>query len=355
MVSRPPNVAPGDLSGSSGRCPYCELPLRFPPLTHGSYDRKCPHCGRDLIVDISGEDCRIYRSSVDRFLDYLERSRLVDPAAVAALRTKHPWHTDRQLSAHLIRAGLLTTWQCEKLSKGRFKGFYMGSYRLQQLLGGSLYEVTHVTKKTSAWLHVSPGCSTGAEELAKFSGRASRVNHPGLVTNLFEEQSGSIRYRMFRSLSGVSLEKAIKTDGAMTESKAGDLMLDLCELVEILHRHDVAGVQLDPHYLYRGTEGELRLLVLPAERFSNDSGIAVQHFYPDDASFGPASDVYGLGCLLACVLTGTPASSTKTSRRLAFPAARFASPLMKLAQSMMSASAGDRPRLFDVVAALRAT
>jgi len=305
-------------------------------------------------VDISADECRVYRNSFDRFLDYLERSRLVDPATVVALRTKHHGSTDHQLSAHLIRTGVLTTWQYEKLSKGRFRGFYIGSYQLQQLLGANLYEVTHVTNKTSAWLHVAPSCSTRAEELPKFSDRASRVSHPCLVTSSFEEQSGSLQYRMFRPLPGVSLEKVIKTDGAMTELKAGALMLELCDLVETLHRHDVAGVQLVPHYLNRGTDGVLRLLVIPAERFSNDNGMA-HPLYPEDASFGPASDVYGLGCLLDCVLTGTPgASEQATSPRLAFQAGRFASPRMQLAQSMMAASPENRPRLHDVKAALRA-
>jgi eukaryotic-like serine/threonine-protein kinase len=41
------------------------------------------------------------------------------------------------LTTYLIERRLLTPWQCTKLAEGRYKGFFLGRYKLLDRLGGA--------------------------------------------------------------------------------------------------------------------------------------------------------------------------------------------------------------------------
>ena len=74
--------------------------------------------------------------SAQSFLKILERSGIVAEdrlkTALAELSQKSNGKTVKvdALTAHLIGSGLLTRWHCDKLLAGKYKGFFLGKYKL---------------------------------------------------------------------------------------------------------------------------------------------------------------------------------------------------------------------------------
>src|SRR6056297_980230 len=79
--------------------------------------------------------------TTDRFLEIVEKSRLANAAALEKsldrLRQAHEGQlpTTREVAKHLCTAGLLTQWQVDKLITGKYKGFFLGRYKLLGHIG----------------------------------------------------------------------------------------------------------------------------------------------------------------------------------------------------------------------------
>src|SRR5687767_2098932 len=80
--------------------------------------------------------------STEGFLDYVERSELVDPptlqAALAELKSAHggqlPADADT-VARFLMDKQLLTSWHVEKLMEKKYRGFTLGKYRMLRQIG----------------------------------------------------------------------------------------------------------------------------------------------------------------------------------------------------------------------------
>src|SRR6188768_2911418 len=80
--------------------------------------------------------------SVEGFIDYVERSELVEAAtlqaALAEIKSAHAGElpTDADVLANLlIEKKLLTSWQVEKLMEKKYRAFFLGKYRILRLIG----------------------------------------------------------------------------------------------------------------------------------------------------------------------------------------------------------------------------
>ena len=69
------------------------------------------------------------------FLEFAEKSRLVEPGELHSLATRMPNATARELADALIRSGDLTRYQAKKLLRGLWNGLAIGPYRLLAPLG----------------------------------------------------------------------------------------------------------------------------------------------------------------------------------------------------------------------------
>src|SRR5690349_3241965 len=91
---------------------------------------------------------------LDKFLELLQRSELARPSEVVAWCADLPISsTDSQavdeLCRHLTNKGVLTTWQCDKLRQGKWKGFFLDGYCFLKQIGKDDTSSTYLCREVS--------------------------------------------------------------------------------------------------------------------------------------------------------------------------------------------------------------
>jgi serine/threonine protein kinase len=204
-------------------------------------------------------------------------------------------------------------------------GDAFGPYRLEELLGrgatGIVFRAVREADKTVVALKVL------REELAgdavfsrRFSheARAAReVEHPHLVRVLDAGTAAGRHYLAMRFVPGRSLADRLVAEGALpirdTVQLAAEIgsALDALQRCGLVHR-DVkpANILLDAHGTAALTDFGLAkgraytLLTKPGQVLGTIDYLAPEVIRGDSAS--PASDIYGLGCVLFACLAGRP-------------------------------------------------
>jgi hypothetical protein len=91
------------------------------------------------------------------FLRLAVASGLLRPADLPAIRRAYAEVRDRvatdgerisSFMKYLVERGLLTQWQCSKLVEGRYKGFFVGRYKLLDRSGGIESKQEYVAENT---------------------------------------------------------------------------------------------------------------------------------------------------------------------------------------------------------------
>jgi WD40 repeat protein len=183
------------------------------------------------------------------------------------------------------------------------------------------------------------------------------INHPGIVpVHEVGEVDGQPFYSM-TLIEGGSLQQRLQTEGPMEPHPAARLVKQVAEAVQYAHDHDIIHRDIKPHnILLRGTReqgtgtrgsssGATASTLVPAPSslvpLITDFGLArtqvggasvtgellgtPSYMSPEQAAgkvheIGPISDVYSLGAVLYCVLTGRPpfqsASPMETMRQV---------------------------------------
>src|SRR5687768_8784972 len=91
---------------------------------------------------------------VDNFLELVRRSGLVEKERLTQVLDEFQQqdgesHSDSEILAdRLIKAGLLTRWQCGKLMEGRHKGFFLAKYKLLGHLGSGGMSAVYLAEHT---------------------------------------------------------------------------------------------------------------------------------------------------------------------------------------------------------------
>ncbi len=194
-------------------------------------------------------------------------------------------------------------------------GRIIGGYRLLELLGAGATARVYRAKKTAEGTIVALKYSANADLIRRESGILRQLSHPCFPRwiGAGEEEQGA--YLVMEYISGISLQQLMEQYPAgMPERMAAGLGQDIAQGLACLH-----GCQ--PAYVYRDLKaanviitslGRARLVDLGAavcpekENFgpAGTYGYGAPEQFWNGAGITPACDVYGLGKLLAFLLTG---------------------------------------------------
>jgi len=277
------------------------------------------------------------KPKVDTFLDLVRRSGLVEKDQLdrVLLDLKQqaaggPITDTSFVAERLVDASMLTAWQCEKLLEGRYKGFFLGKYKLLDHLGtggmSSVYLAEHVLMQRRVAIKVLPKNRVeDSSYLARFyleAQAAAALDHRNIVRAYDVDNDGIIHYLVMEYVEGRDLQQIVKEDGPMDYATAAEYIRQGAEGLAHAHHAGLIHRDVKPANLLVDQKNVVKVLDLGLARFTDEDRASLTVTY-DENVLGTAdylapeqaldshgvdarADVYSLGCSLYYLLTGHP-------------------------------------------------
>ncbi|HEY1066551.1 MAG TPA: serine/threonine-protein kinase, partial [Pirellulales bacterium] len=313
------------------------------------------------------------KAEIDAYLSALQKSGLVPKEQVSSvlsriIREAGGKRIDAQYVATCFeQAGLVTAWHNEKLIKGRYKGFFLGSYKLLGHIGtggmSNIYLGEHVQMRRRVAVKVlPPTLTTNTSHLQRFimeSRVIASLDHPNIVRAYDIAHQGSFHYLVLEFVEGCDLRRTVEERGPLPYEEAADYVRQAADGLHHAHSKGVVHRDVKPANLLVDTEGIVKVLDMGLTRIidSNDPSLTLAHnekligtvdyIAPEQANnshnVDARADVYSLGCSFYFLLTGHPP----------FPDGSQTQRLMAHQQTPVKPIAEERPdcppELWDVI------
>ncbi len=289
-------------------------------------------------------------ATAKQFVSVLQKSRLLKPKHLAAVRTAAEKDPDpKALAGRLVKKGLLSRWQARQLLAGHVS-FFLGEYRLVETLtthpGSHVYQAEHETLGRRVVLKRLPRNVMADQQRKKRLLAAVRAvvgfEHEDLARVYSIEQSGDRYYVISQYVEGRDLDAMVAETGPLAFPEAAAAVSQAAAGLAEVHRRKAVHGGVRPSNLVVGPDGLVKLVaVATARRYEateqagadqDDSAVldAAHYQAPEllkaDADPTPASDVYSLGCTLYFLLTGKPPFAEGTAGERALAHARHQPP-----------------------------
>ena len=241
-----------------------------------------------------------------------------------------------KLAQLFCKEGLLTSWHTEKLLAGKYKGFFLGKYKLLGHIGtggmSSVYLAEHTRMGDSRAIKVLPKSRVAdATYLARFQLEAKAIaslSHPNIVRAYDIDNEGDVHYIVMEYVDGIDLQQLVKRDGALDFSTVADLVAQAARGLHHAHSKGVIHRDVKPANLLVNSKGVVKLLDMGLALVSSDDEESLtvannenvlgtaDYLAPEQAlnshEVDHRADIYGLGCTMYFLLTGRPPFSDGT-------------------------------------------
>ena len=297
--------------------------------------------------------------SLKKFLELLQRSMLVKDdrlqSALDDLRSESggSLSDDAQAVAEaLVEKDLISDWHKEKLLAGKYKGFFLGKYKLLGHLGSggmsSVYLAEHTLMRQRRAIKVLPKSRINdASYLDRFylEARASAsLDHPNIVRAYDVDSEGDNHYMVMEFVHGSDVQHLVNAEGALDFDVSADFTRQAA--IGLQHAHDIGLIHRDikPANLLVDENKTVKILDLGLALFSNDDEASLtmahnenvlgtaDYLSPEQAinshEVDSRTDIYSLGCTLYFMLTGhAPFPDGTLAQRIAKHQTQLPSPI----------------------------
>ncbi len=274
--------------------------------------------------------------SAKSFLSLLEKSRIVaDGSLKSALKDLaniadgEKVNTEK-LASHLVDSGLITRWHVDKLLGGKYKGFFLGKFKLLGHLGtggmSSVYLAEHKVSQQTRAIKVLPRKRVSDKSyLGRFyrEGKAAAaLNHANVVRIYDICNEADTHYMVMEHVKGADLYEMVKEHGPFSPETAADYVMQAASGLTHAHEKGMVHRDIKPANLLLTEEGVVKILDLGLALFQQEEeeSLTVLHnekvmgtadyLSPEQAvnshNVDHRADIYSLGCTLYFLLTGKP-------------------------------------------------
>lgn len=277
------------------------------------------------------------RLSAKNFLDLVRRSGLVEEdklrQTLAELESQHggTLPDDAAVVAEaLVAANLITRWHSEKLFDRKYKGFFLGNYKLLRHLGtggmSSVYLAEHQLLRQLRAIKVLPKSRVGdSSYLARFHREAqatAALRHKNIVRAYDVDHEGDTHYLVMEFVPGDDLNTVVKDRGAdfLDYATVADYVAQAAEGLQHAHENNLIHRDIKPANLLVDDKGTVKILDLGLALFSADEAASLtiannenvlgtaDYLAPEQAlnshDVTARADFYSLGCTMYYLLTG---------------------------------------------------
>ena len=276
--------------------------------------------------------------SANSFVNLLEKSGIVEPEnlkpAITALKEKAhaagEQITTTGLVDHLIECELITQWQADKFLAGKYKGFFLGKFKLLGHLGSggmsSVYLARHKISDQLRAIKVLPRKKVADKSyLDRFyleARVAASLNHPNVVRIYDICQEDGVHYMVMEYAKGEDLLELVNRTGPLKFADAARYVADACEGLKHAHEKELVHRDIKPANLLLDENQHVKLLDLGLALVNQDDEESLTVLYnekvmgtadylaPEQAinshNVDLRADIYSLGCTLYFLLVGHP-------------------------------------------------
>jgi serine/threonine protein kinase len=273
-------------------------------------------------------------TTIDGFVELAFKSGLLEKETFAACQSNFNKagfapQSPKELADALIKEGLLTHFQAEKLVAGRWRGFIISQkYRLLERLGaggmGAVYLCEHVLMGRKVAVKILPvQQAEDPASLARFYREAravARLDHPNIVRAHDIDHEDKLHFIVLEFVDGCNLHDFIRRNGPLSHERAASYIRQ--GALGLQHAHEAGLVHRDikPGNLLLDRQGTVKLLDMGLARFFHEDSAAFIKEYevgyiigtgdyiaPEqivDSRVDIRADIYSLGGALYYLLTG---------------------------------------------------
>ncbi len=249
-----------------------------------------------------------------------------------------------QFADDLVRAGLVTPFHTSNLLKGRWRGFFVGKYRLLELIGaggmGQVFLAVHQTMRRLVALKLltlRPGADPSILPRFQREARAmASLDHPHIVKAFDADSEDKVHYIVLEYVDGLSLNELIRQRGPLPVERAASFMCQAALGLHHAHQMGIIHRDIKPGNMLLDRDGMVKILDMGLARVYHDSAdnLTLEHnagqalgtadyLAPEQATnshdVDPRADLYALGGSLYYLLTGrSPFQGASISQKLAW-------------------------------------
>lgn len=277
------------------------------------------------------------KPTVKKFLELAQRSRLVSETELKSALSEYindqgtalPDDVD-VVAEYLMKRELLTDWQVEKLFDGKYKGFFLGKYKLLRHLGSggmsSVYLAQHTLMNRLRAIKVLPRKRVNdSSYLQRFVLEAQAIaalDHPNIVRAYDIDNDGETHYIVMEFVDGEDLQSMVRRSGPLDAKDAARYTMLAAEGLQHAHESQLIHRDVKPANLLLTGKNAIKILDLGLALFTGDdrTSLTIEHnenvlgtadyLAPEQAlsshDVDLRADIYGLGCTLYFLLTGHP-------------------------------------------------
>jgi serine/threonine-protein kinase len=265
--------------------------------------------------------------------ELIRRARLIAaPQLDCALQQAPAGSGPERLLAFLVERGDLTIYQADELAAGRWRGLWLGGYRVLDRLGkggmSHVFLAEHsVLGKRVAVKVLSAGLradSSARQRFVREARAAAAVDHPNIVHVFDVDMDHDPPFLVMEYVDGVNLQAAVAAHGAFTTAETATVGVEVARGLAAAAAAGLVHRDIKPANLLVDRHGRVKILDLgivrlPGEdtlpRLDSGDGTDVilgtlDYLAPeqavDSSTVDARADVYSLGATLYFLLAGHP-------------------------------------------------